>query len=77
MSTLEATITMLEHLPESDLQAIHDITYSIYTKIQSPFKPLTKEQVLNDLAESRKQVENGEYKDLTEAVDELRGKYGL
>ena len=77
MSTLAATIAMLERLPETDLQAIHDITYSIYTKIQSPFKPLTKNQILDDLAESRKQIEQGECKDLTTAIDEIRGKYGL
>lgn len=77
MSTLEATISMLEQLPDSDIQAIHDITYSIYKKTMSPLKPLTKEQVLQELSVSRRQIENGEYQEFETAIDEIEAKYGI
>lgn len=77
MSTLEQTVSMLESLPEEDVKAIHDITYRFYIRERSPFKPVTKEQVLNDLAVSREQVANGEGIELGEALKEIGDKYGL
>lgn len=77
MNTLDATISMLRALPESDIKIIHDITYFIYTKRHNPSKPITKEQILNDLAISREQIANGEYQDLDKAIDEIETKYGI
>ena len=77
MSTLEQTVSMLETLPEDDVKAIHDITYRFYIRKQSSIKPLTKEQILNDLAVSRQQIANGEGKELGEAIREIEAKYGL
>ena len=77
MSTLEQTVTMLESLPEDDLKAIHDITYRFYIRKHSPFEPLTKEQILEDLAISRQQIANDEGKELGEAIREIEAKYGL
>ena len=77
MSTLEQTISMLEALPEEDVKAIHDIAYRFYIRERVPFSPLTKEKVLYDLATSRKQISNGECKELGEAIREIEVKYGL
>lgn len=77
MSTLEQTISMLESLPEDDVKAIHDIIYRFYVREQSPLAALSREKVLNDLAISREQIKNGEYKELGEAVREIEEKYGL
>lgn len=77
MSTLEQTVSMLESLPEDDVKAIHDITYRFYIREHSPFKPVTREQILKDLAISRQQIANGEGKELGEAIREIEAKYGL
>lgn len=77
MSTLDQTISMLEALPEEDVKAIHDITYRFYVRERSPFKPLTKKQVLHDLSISREQIENGECLELGDAIREIEAKYGL
>ena len=77
MSTLEQTVSMLESLPEEDLKAIHDITYRFYIHARNPFAPLTREQILTDLAISREQVANGNFMDFDNAVNEIRKKYGL
>jgi uncharacterized protein YjiS (DUF1127 family) len=77
MSTLEQTVSMLEALPEDDVRAIRDITYRFYIRECSPFKPLTKDQMLNDLAVSREQIENGECLELGDAIEEIEAKYGL
>lgn len=77
MSTLEQTVSMLETLPEDDIKAIHDITYRFYVRESSPFKPLTKEQILGDLAISREQIANGQGIELGEAIREIEAKYGL
>ena len=77
MSTLEQTVSMLESLPEDDVKAIHDIIYRFYIRERSPFKPLSKKQILNDLAISRAQIANGECKEFGEAIQEIEAKYGL
>ena len=77
MSTLEQTVSMLESLPEDDVKAIHDITYRFYIREHSPLKPVTREQILMDLAVSRQQIANGEGKELGEAIREIEAKYGL
>ncbi len=77
MSTLEQTVSMLESLPEDDVKAIHDITYRFYIREHSPLKPVTREQILKDLAVSRQQIANGEGKELGEAIREIEAKYGL
>ena len=77
MSTLEATIAMLESLPESDVKAIHDITYRIFEKNSSPLRPVSKKAILEDLGVSRNQIEKGEFKDAEEAVSDIEVKYDL
>ncbi len=77
MSTLESTISMLQSLPEPDVKAIHDITYTIYSKIFSPIQPVSRQQMLNDLAISRMQEKTGDYKDFSDAIEEIEVKYGL
>lgn len=77
MSTLEATVSMLETLPEDDLIAISGIVKRFIIKNNSPYAPLTKKETLEKLAKSRKQAEEGKVRDAKEASDEIREKYGL
>ena len=77
MSFAEATKSMIDLLPESDVQVIYAVTKNIFDKETTPFKPLTRDQILSDLETSRKQVENGETSDLDSAIDRLEAKYGF
>ena len=77
MSTLESTISMLENMPQSDVEVIYTMTKALFDKQASPFQALSREQILRDLAESRQQIEKGQYADAKDALQALRSKYGL
>ncbi len=77
MSTLEATVSMLETLPEEDLLAIRGIVQRFIAKNSNPYRPLTKKETLDKLAASRKHAEEGMVIDAREAAEEIRQKYGL
>lgn len=77
MSVAEATKSMIDLLPESDVQVIYAVIKNIFYKETTPFKPLTRNQILSDLETSRKQVENGETSDFDSAIDRLEEKYGF
>lgn len=79
MSTLEATVSMLETLPESELLAIHDMTRRFFIKhtAQNPLEPMTEQQMLEKLEVSRKHAEEGKMMDADVAISRIREKYGL
>ena len=49
MSVAEATKDMIDLLPESDVQVIYAVTKNIFEKETTPFKPLTRDQILDNL----------------------------
>ena len=71
MSLAEATKSMIDVLSESDVKVIYMVTKNIFDKESTPFKPLTRKQILGDLAISRQQIENGEYDDFDEALERI------
>ena len=77
MSTLESTISMLENMAPADVEVIYTMTKALFDKQASPFQPLSREQILRDLAESRQQIQAGQYSDAKDALQALRSKYGL
>ena len=77
MSIVEATKSMLDVLPESDVKVIYLVTKNIFEKEASPFRPLTKKQILADLAVSRQQIEDGDYLDFDDALKEIEAEYDL
>ena len=79
MSTLEATVSMLEAMPEEARKQVFIFTQNLFTarKPASPFKALTKEQVLSDLAISRSQIASGKGLDMKEALNELGERHGF
>lgn len=77
MSVAEATKNMIDLLPESDVQVIYAVTKNIFEKETTPFKPLTRDQILDNLEVSRKQVEKGETSDFDSAINRLEAKYGF
>ena len=77
MSTLGATLSMLEVLPKESQAKVFRFTQELYSKEKeaSPFMPLTEEQILSDLEISRKQAENGEGLNAKEALVAIGKKY--
>ena len=77
MSTLESTISMLRVLPEADVEVIFEMTKKLFEDKSSPFVPVSKEQILQDLDISEKQIEQGKTTGASVAIQELRKRYGL
>ncbi len=48
-----------------------------YNTSQNPFIPLSSKEILDELALSRKDYQQGNYQDFDEALDEISQKYDL
>ena len=77
MSTLESTISMLRVMPEADVRVIFEMTKKLFNDQASPYAPVSKKQILQDLDVSSRQIERGHTKEAAEAIQELKMKYGL
>ncbi len=79
MTTLEATMSLLEILSEEDLKRVQNFAKCLLMSQSnpSPFQPLTKEQILSDIGESFKDIDNHNCKDANEYIDDLLVKYDL
>lgn len=79
MSTLEATMSMLESMPEEARILVYKYTQTLFNapKPASPYVPVTTEQVMNDLAESRLQIEDGQGTNMKDAMMELGKRHGF
>ncbi len=79
MSTLEATISMLEMMPEESRQMVFEYTQELFSSSQTanPFVPVSKEQILKDLELSRQQVSQGKVRNMAVALEDLRRRHGF
>lgn len=77
MSTLESTISMLENMSPEDVQVIYTMTKALFDKQPTPFHPLSRAQILQELTVSRQQIQAGQYADAMEALRAVRAKHGL
>ena len=66
MSTLDATVSMLE-------------AQKLFTsrKPSNPFVPVSQEQILSDLAESRQQISDGKGLDMEDALKRMGKQHGF
>lgn len=79
MSSMEATISMLETMPEEARVQVMEFTRKLFTSERpaNPYTPLTSNQILSDLEESRNQIARGEGLDMKEALEDLGRKYAF
>ena len=79
MSTLEATVSMLEAMPEDARIKVLEFTQQLFTsrKPANPFVPVSQEQVLSDLAESRQQIAVGQGLNMEEALNKMGEQHGF
>lgn len=79
MSTIDATVSMLEVMPEDARIKVYEFTQQLFTarKPGTPFTPISASQVLSDLAESRQQVAEGKGRDMNQALQEMGKMHGF
>lgn len=79
MSTLDATISMLEAMPEDARIKVMEFTQKLFIskKPANPFIPASQEQILSDLAESRRQIADGKGLDMESALDRVGKQHGF
>ena len=78
MSTLDATISMLEAMPEDARIQVMEFTQQLFTsrKAAHPFTPLNQEQIFSDLDESRRQISDGKGLDMEDALKRMGKQHG-
>jgi len=83
MTTYESTISLMSTLPEKDLLKIKEFVSRLISKPEertemfNPYKHLTREEVIEQLAISRSHAEDGRTMDAHVASAGIREKYGL
>ena len=79
MSTLDATVSMLEAMPEDARIKVMEFTQKLFTssKPANPFVPVSQEQLLSDLAESRQQISDGQGLDMEDALNRMGKQHGF
>lgn len=79
MSTLDATVSMLEAMPEDARLRVFEFTQRLFTsrKPENPFTPVGVKQVVSDLSESRRQIAEGKGLDMEDALNELGRQHGF
>ncbi len=79
MSTLDATVAMLEAMPEDARIKVLEFTQQLFTSRRpaNPFVPISQEQVLSDLSESHRQIADGEGLDMKDALNRMGEQHGF
>lgn len=79
MSTIEATVSMLETMPEEARRKVLTYTQKVFSSYRpaNPFIPKSKAQILSELDESERQISEGKCQDATAAVMELKRQHGF
>ena len=77
MSVAEATLDLMQSMTEDELLEMYHQARRIIDERSSPFRRLTKRQILSDLAVSREQIKNGEVVDFDQAIGEIEAQYDL
>ena len=79
MSSMEATISMLEAMPEEARLKVLEFTRKLFTSERpaNPHTQLTPDQILSDLEESRNQIARGEGLSMEDALTDLGRRHGF
>ena len=82
-STMDAIQPMIMQLSEPDLIKVKEYLKRLISKPEerisnfNPFTPLSREEIIQQLAIARKHAEEGRVMDAHQAAAEIREKYGL
>ena len=79
MSSIESTVSMLEVMPEEARLLVLKYTQNLFNarKPASPFTQKSEDKILDELAESRRQIEDGQGLDMKAALKEMGAEHGF
>ena len=83
MNTYESTVSLMNGLPEKDLLLIKEFVNRLISKSEiknemyNPYKPMTREEIVEQLAVAQKHAKEGKVMDALQASANVREKYGL
>ncbi|MBQ3269494.1 MAG: hypothetical protein IJH09_06195 [Clostridia bacterium] len=77
MIPFEKAVDMLRGLSGDDYESAVNYIAALSAGRCSPETPLTRAQILEDLAISRQQIKEGKYRPAKEAIDGVMAEYGL
>lgn len=79
MSTLDATVSMLETMPEDARIKVLEFTRQLFTsrKPANPFVPVGQEQIFSDLAESCQQIAARQRLNMEDALNKMGKQHGF
>lgn len=79
MSTLDATVSMLEAMPEDARIKVLEFTRQLFTsrKPANPFVLAGQEQIFSDLAESSQQIATGQGLNMEDALNKMGKQHGF
>ncbi len=85
MGTYDATVSMLQKLPEADLLKVKEYISRLFMiasgKGESvetdPFRPLSEDEIYEQLALSRQHVDEGKVMPAKQVASNVKAKYGL
>lgn len=79
MSTIDATVSMMEAMPEDARRKVLEYTQLLFTSPRpaNPFVPLTAEQIIADIEQSEREIEEGKCRPMDEALTDIGRRYGF
>ena len=79
MSSIEAIVSMLEVMPEEARLLVMEYTQNLFSarKSESPYTMKGESQILDDLAESREEIEKGMGLDIQDALKQMGEEHGF
>ena len=77
MMPLEKAVDLLRSLSESDYESATNYIRSLTLERYSPERPMSRAEILEDLAISRQQEKEGKHQPVREALDEVMAEYGF
>ncbi|MCD8002819.1 MAG: hypothetical protein LUE25_03135 [Clostridiales bacterium] len=79
MTTIDATVSMMEAMPEDARIKVMEYAQTLFTsfKPSNPFTAKSEEDILDDLCRARRQIEDGEGIPAEDALNEIGKKHGF
>ncbi len=79
MSSIEATVSMLEVMPEEARVKVLEFTQELFSAEGSanPFVPKGLDDIMQDIAEAETDLQAGRVYPMSQVLDEIEADYGL
>ena len=78
MSAVEATVSILERMPEPEQNMVLHFIQDLFSpQTFNPFRPLTEKEFLASVDESLAQADAGLVQDAEDAIDEISAELGI